>query len=134
MYRGRPPSQSWGSDRGRGGRGGSGGGGGFRGRGHDGGWGGRQDGGMSRGEISSNAAPDGGKVGQLVCGHISDGKPCAWKSNSEVALTLHRADRHLVYPPGGKDELERIDPLLEEERREKARRARQGRQDEESQR
>lgn len=39
-------------------------------------------------------------------------------------MKLHRADRHLILPPGGLEEIERIDPLLEEERREKARRAR----------
>lgn len=38
-----------------------------------------------------------------------------------MGMMLHRADRHLVYPPGGKAELDRMDPLLEEERK-KARR------------
>jgi len=42
-------------------------------------------------------------------------------------MKLHQADRHLVYPPGGIVELERIDPLLVEERKEQAKRMRKGR-------
>jgi hypothetical protein len=55
-----------------------------------------------------------------------------WRTDKPLALHLHRADRHLVFPPGGKDELSRIDPLLEEERKEAQRRARRNRGDEDA--
>jgi hypothetical protein len=49
-------------------------------------------------------------------------------------MTLHRADRHLILPPGGREELERIDPIAKEERKERMkkerRRARDGSEDE----
>lgn len=70
-----------------------------------------------------------GQIGHLTCNHDLSTHQCQWKSHSEVAMKLHRADRHLVYPSGGIHELERIDPLLEEERKEKAKRMRRGKAD-----
>ncbi|PWN19009.1 hypothetical protein BCV69DRAFT_291041 [Microstroma glucosiphilum] len=66
--------------------------------------------------------------GRLVCGYVPDegsSSPtvCAFQTNSDLALMLHKADRHLVYPPGGKEEVDRKDPMLVEERKEAARRA-----------
>lgn len=68
-----------------------------------------------------------GQSGHLVCGHDLSTHKCTWRSHTEVAMKLHQADRHLVYPPGGIVELERIDPLLVEERKEQAKRMRKGR-------
>ena len=39
---------------------------------------------------------------------------------------LHRADRHLLYPPGGMEELKRRDPMRMAEEREKQVRLRKG--------
>lgn len=76
-----------------------------------------------------------GRSGALVCGHTTGAEPCAWRSDDATAMTLHRADRHLVLPPGGREELERIDPIAKEERKERLkkerRRARDGSEDEE---
>lgn len=73
-----------------------------------------------------------GKTGNLLCGHIAAEStsstpptPCPFRTYSSLELTLHQADRHLIYPPGGKEALDRIDPLLVEERKEMERRARQ---------
>ncbi|PWN27443.1 hypothetical protein BDZ90DRAFT_246290 [Jaminaea rosea] len=63
----------------------------------------------------------------------SSQQPCPYRTSSPLNLTLHRADRHLIYPPGGKAELERIDPLLIEERKEAQRRARKAGQSASSQ-
>ncbi|CAO1614039.1 unnamed protein product [Sympodiomycopsis kandeliae] len=110
----------------RGGRGGRGGG---RGRGGRGGRG-RGRGGHSSPTNAPIAFED-GKTGNLVCGYLPDDPSssstasvaCAFRSNSQNAMILHKADRHLIYPPGGKEELDRLDPLLIEERKEQARRA-----------
>ncbi|PWN86983.1 hypothetical protein FA10DRAFT_304412 [Acaromyces ingoldii] len=100
---------------------------GGRGRGRGGG------GGSSSHSNRAGAAPETGQTGHLVCGHAlassSSGSPsssptCQWRTSSALALTFHRADRHLVYPPGGKAELDRMDPLLDEERRKRARASR----------
>lgn len=72
-----------------------------------------------------------GKSGSLQCGHVpseassssSPIEPCQYRTNSNTSLILHKADRHLIYPPGGKEELDRLDPLLIEERKEQQRRA-----------
>jgi hypothetical protein len=76
------------------------------------------------------ASIESGHAGHLECGHDLSTHRCTWKSHSELAMKLHRADRHLVLPPGGAQELERIDPILEDERKEKARRARKAGPDE----
>lgn len=113
-YQNRPPS------RGRGGRG----------RGHSGRGGGGRG---SRGDgnpYGHASQREDGSAGQLACGFVFDeaiGSVCLFKTNSSLTLTLHRADRHLIYPPGGKEALDRMDPLLIEERKESQRR--QKRQD-----
>lgn len=70
------------------------------------------------------ALGDSAHSGHLVCGHDLGTATCAWRGHSETALILHRADRHLILPPGGAQALESIDPMLEEERKERMRRAR----------
>ena len=47
---------------------------------------------------------------------------CTFSTNSELELMLHKADRHLIYPPGGIKELRRRDPMALAEDRERARR------------
>lgn len=94
-----------------------------------GGGGGRGRGG-SMGQRGASFVPvENGQTGHLICNHDLSTHLCQWKSHSEVAMKLHRADRHLIYPPGGLQELEQIDPLLEEERKEKAKRLRRGKVD-----
>ena len=51
---------------------------------------------------------------------------CSFSTNSELELMLHKADRHLVYPPGGKAELRKRDPMAVAEDRERARRGPRG--------
>ncbi|WFD20647.1 hypothetical protein MCAP1_002896 [Malassezia caprae] len=51
---------------------------------------------------------------------------CSFMATSELELMLHRADRHLVYPPGGIDELRRRDPMRVAEERERLARQRKG--------
>ncbi|CAO1636812.1 unnamed protein product [Parajaminaea phylloscopi] len=61
----------------------------------------------------------------MVCGYqdnTATSQPCPFRTDSSFGLLLHRADRHLIYPPGGKEELDRLDPLLIEERKEADRR------------
>ncbi|UZJ54249.1 hypothetical protein CBS101457_003569 [Exobasidium rhododendri] len=65
-----------------------------------------------------------GRSGPLACNFDLTTHLCDWQTHSELALKLHRADRHLLLPAGGAEELERIDPLLEDERKEKAKKAR----------
>lgn len=103
-------------------RGGSAQRGGGRGRGRGGGAGGA-------GRKREEDAPSQfhlGLEGDLQCGHLEPGQaqPCAWRTSDANALTLHRADRHLIMPPGGKEELDRIDPIAREERKEMERKAR----------
>lgn len=50
---------------------------------------------------------------------------CNFRTYSNLALVLHKADRHLIYPDGGVDELKRLDPMLIAEQREQQRRMRQ---------
>ena len=51
---------------------------------------------------------------------------CPFTASSEIELMLHRADRHLVYPPGGIDELRKKDPMRAAEERERLARLRKG--------
>ena len=51
---------------------------------------------------------------------------CTFTASSELELMLHRADRHLVYPPGGIDELRKKDPMRAAEERERLARLRKG--------
>lgn len=51
---------------------------------------------------------------------------CAFTASSDLELMLHRADRHLIYPPGGLDELRRRDPMRVAEERERLARQRKG--------
>lgn len=88
--------------------------------------------GYSKQENTKGPRIDAGKSGHLVCGFNLGSQACQWRCHSEVALKLHRADRHLLLPEGGVAELERIDPILEEERKEKARRARKRTADDEA--
>lgn len=81
---------------------------------------------------SNGSRIDSGSSGHLICGFNLGTHVCQWRSNSDISLKLHRADRHLILPEGGKAELERIDPILEEERKEKARRARKRTADDEA--
>jgi hypothetical protein len=103
--------------------------------GHQSSWGRPHRGGGSGGQGYGGGGRDvagpseSGQTGHLLCGHDLSTHTCAWRSHSEVAMKLHRADRHLVYPPGGLVELEMIDPLLEEERKERAKRIRRGKAD-----
>ncbi|CAO1634402.1 unnamed protein product [Jaminaea pallidilutea] len=121
-----------------GGRGGSGDHGSYRGqgrgRGSRGGGSGGFRGGGNRPRGAGRFVVEDGREGRLECGYCSPststaaatgGSPaCTFRTNSQLALTLHKADRHLVYPPGGKEELDNMDPLLIEERREAERRNR----------
>ena len=50
---------------------------------------------------------------------------CSFRTHSSQLLVLHKADRHLIYPEGGIEELKRLDPMLIAERREQQRRMRQ---------
>lgn len=50
---------------------------------------------------------------------------CNFRTHSALSLTLHKADRHLIYPEGGIEELQRLDPMLIAEQREQQRRMRQ---------
>ncbi|KAN0065624.1 hypothetical protein ACQY0O_000753 [Thecaphora frezii] len=49
---------------------------------------------------------------------------CRFSCSSQLALMLHKADRHLIYPEGGIEELRRRDPMLIAEERERQRRLR----------
>lgn len=64
----------------------------------------------------------------LYCGvdtsFMSHPSRCAYTTHSELELLLHRADRHLLYPPGGIDTLRRIDPMRIAEERERIARTR----------
>lgn len=51
---------------------------------------------------------------------------CTFSTSSELELMLHRADRHLVYPPGGMEELRRRDPMRVSEERERLAQMRKG--------
>lgn len=88
--------------------------------------------GQNRPESTKGPRIDAGKSGHLICGFNLGIQTCQWRSSSEVSLKLHRADRHLLLPEGGVAELEKIDPILEEERKEKARRARKRTADDEA--
>ncbi|KAI3625065.1 hypothetical protein CBS9595_000426 [Malassezia furfur] len=57
---------------------------------------------------------------------LDESRTCAFVASSELELMLHRADRHLLYPPGGLDELRRRDPMRMAQERERAARARRG--------
>lgn len=87
---------------------------------------------QNRQESTKGSRVDSGNTGHLVCGYNLGSQLCQWRSSSEVSLKLHKADRHLLLPEGGLAELERIDPILEEERKEKARRARKRTADDEA--
>lgn len=52
------------------------------------------------------------------------GTRCPWSGRSALDLTLHKSDRHLIYPPGGPAALEAIDPILIAEKNEQRRRSR----------
>jgi len=66
----------------------------------------------------------------LYCGVdttlLSTPSRCTFSTHSELELMLHRADRHLLYPPGGMEELKRRDPMRMAEEREKQVRLRKG--------
>lgn len=68
----------------------------------------------------------------LYCGMdtslLSTPSRCTYTTHSELDLVLHRADRHLVYPPGGLDALRRMDPMRIAEERERQARARRGKE------
>ncbi len=120
--------RGFGGGRGNGrGRGGGGGGGGDGGRGR-GGRGGARGG---RGGLShTQAGISNGQQGQFHCDYVhpSDidsplaGTTCPWRAQTQLALTLHKADRHLIYPSGGVDALRKVDPMILEEERDKQRR------------
>lgn len=57
---------------------------------------------------------------------LSQPSRCPYMASSELELMLHRADRHLVYPPGGIEELRRRDPMRVAEERERQARQRKG--------
>ncbi|SPO20104.1 uncharacterized protein UTRI_00499_B [Ustilago trichophora] len=75
--------------------------------------------------------------GSLCCDYVDDNPPsssadpptepfrCSFRTHSSLALMLHKADRHLIYPEGGIEELKRHDPMLIAEEREQQRRKRQ---------
>ncbi|EST10049.2 Nuclear fragile X mental retardation-interacting protein 1, conserved domain protein [Kalmanozyma brasiliensis GHG001] len=75
--------------------------------------------------------------GSLCCDYVDENPPsssadtaatpfkCNFRTHSHLALVLHKADRHLIYPDGGVDELKRLDPMLIAEQREQQRRMRQ---------
>lgn len=75
--------------------------------------------------------------GSLCCDYVDEHPPsstadpptepyrCTFRTHSSLALTLHKADRHLIYPEGGIDELKRLDPMLIAEEKEQQRRMRQ---------
>ncbi|WFD43524.1 hypothetical protein MPSI1_002186 [Malassezia psittaci] len=61
--------------------------------------------------------------GTMKCG-ISDTfldqtVTCGFCAKSALELMLHRADRHLIYPPGGEEELRRRDPMRAAQERER---------------
>ncbi|WFD28378.1 hypothetical protein MNAN1_003388 [Malassezia nana] len=66
----------------------------------------------------------------LYCGLdttlLSRPSRCTFSTSSELELMLHRADRHLVYPPGGMEELRRRDPMRVSEERERLAQMRKG--------
>ena len=117
------------------GRGGHGGGsGGSRGRGR-----GQGRGGGEAGSSSSHAGSSSGHPGHLQCDYIFSleagealaGSRCTWRTSSSLSLTLHKSDRHLIYPSGGIEALKRIDPMLIEEEKDRKRKARKGWNDDE---
>ncbi|SNX81756.1 uncharacterized protein MEPE_00461 [Melanopsichium pennsylvanicum] len=79
----------------------------------------------------------GNSNGSLSCDYVDINPPsssanassepfrCNFLTHSALALTLHKADRHLIYPEGGTEELKRLDPMLIAEQREQQRRLRQ---------
>ncbi|CDU24053.1 uncharacterized protein SPSC_02682 [Sporisorium scitamineum] len=84
-------------------------------------------------DVATTSTPS----GSLCCDHVDENPPsssadpmtaphrCQFRTHSALSLTLHKADRHLVYPEGGIDELKRLDPMLVAEQREQQRRMRQ---------
>ncbi|PWZ02587.1 hypothetical protein BCV70DRAFT_209192 [Testicularia cyperi] len=98
--------------------GGSGrGGGAHRGRGGGSQGQGRGGGGGGYGRGRGRGGPHGG--------HQAAPQKCSFKGHSALSLLLHKADRHLIYPEGGLEELKRHDPMWVAEERERARRQRQ---------
>ncbi|GAC73664.1 hypothetical protein PANT_9c00240 [Moesziomyces antarcticus T-34] len=75
--------------------------------------------------------------GSLCCDYVDPNPPssstepstepyrCPFRTHSQLALMLHKADRHLVYPEGGIEELKKHDPMHIAEQREQQRRMRQ---------
>ncbi|WFC99434.1 hypothetical protein MYAM1_002178 [Malassezia yamatoensis] len=68
--------------------------------------------------------------GTIACG-ISDKfldqtVTCGFCAKSALELMLHRADRHLILPPGGEEELRRRDPMRAAQEREKKAAIRRG--------
>ncbi|PWN49778.1 hypothetical protein IE53DRAFT_380289 [Violaceomyces palustris] len=49
---------------------------------------------------------------------------CPFTCSNELDLILHKADRHLIYPPGGVERLRMLDPMLIAEERERRKRLR----------
>lgn len=80
---------------------------------------------QNRGRNPSN----GNSSGPYFCDYIFPngvlaGARCTWSGRSALDLTLHKSDRHLIYPPGGPAALEALDPILIAEKNEQRRRAR----------
>ncbi|KDN47768.1 hypothetical protein K437DRAFT_255781 [Tilletiaria anomala UBC 951] len=95
---------------------------------------------ISAGLSPSAAGVSSGRDGHLQCDFVFSiddpvrpGQRCSWRSPTSLALTLHKADRHLIYPPGGPAALKRVDPMLVEEERERRMRQKKGWEDEETQ-
>ncbi|KAJ1586721.1 hypothetical protein NDA11_004636 [Ustilago hordei] len=75
--------------------------------------------------------------GSLCCDYVEGNSPstsaapssepyrCPFRTHSSLALMLHKADRHLIYPEGGIEGFKRHDPMLIAEEREQQRRMRQ---------
>lgn len=81
-------------------------------------------------DSASTSLPRGvtdGNSGPLSC----DFDQCTYKTDQSLALILHKADRHLIFPQGGEEELKRLDPMLieEEKERRKKEKKRKGRDD-----
>ncbi|CBQ67842.1 conserved hypothetical protein [Sporisorium reilianum SRZ2] len=84
-------------------------------------------------DIATTSTP----TGSFCCDHVDEIPPsssadpttvasrCQFRTHSALSLMLHKADRHLIYPEGGIEELKRIDPMLVAEQREQQRRMRQ---------
>lgn len=70
-------------------------------------------------------------AGACVCDYVfpadagaQSGQPCGWAGKSALDLTLHKSDRHLIYPPGGRAALDALDPIFQAEHAERRRRLR----------